>query len=33
VEAYIKQNNLKLKKDGDFLKAISYYNTLSSTHP
>lgn len=28
LEAYIKQNNLNLKKDDDFAKLITYYNTL-----
>ncbi|MEP6713355.1 MAG: hypothetical protein ABJA37_13095 [Ferruginibacter sp.] len=28
VEAYVKQNNLKLKKESDFLKAIDYYNSI-----
>ncbi len=29
VAAYVKQNNLKLKKESDFLKAIDYYNSIA----
>ena len=30
VEAFVKENKLKVKKETDFLKAISYYNSIGS---
>ena len=29
VEAYVKENKLKVKKEPDFLKAINFYNSIS----
>lgn len=31
VDSYVKSNNLKLKKESDFLKSINFYNTLNSS--
>jgi hypothetical protein len=31
VDAYVKENRLKTKKQGDFLKAIRYYNSISTS--
>jgi hypothetical protein len=33
VEAYVKENKLKPKKEDDFLKAINYYNSISTATP
>ncbi len=33
VDAYVKENKLRVKKEDDFLKAISYYNSISASTP
>lgn len=33
VDSYVKENKLKPKKEDDFLKAITYYNSISSSTP